>query len=236
MPFVRFILLSFFATVLIACGSTGNNKEYEYLNARISKPLVMPDGLSPPRGTQVVLVPNVPVDTVDLTDDLVLPPQIVKSVDLAELESAKSKSASASRPQTAKGSEPVPVALLSKQTTTPDGDSMLLVDGKFDDVWPAVAPAVKELGFTIDDASRGAQIYTITKEVITVNIEPVHPGDEKPPTMQEYQLHLKQAGDKTQITVHNKYGELERSGLSDHLLLQIQEILANPVKQSEGED
>jgi len=236
MSFIRIMLVLLFAAVLVACGSTGNNKEYEYLNAKMTKPLKMPEGFAPPRGTQVVLVPNVPVNTVDLTDDLVEPPQIVKSVDLAELDSGKPNSASASASQSAKGSEPAQVALLSKQTTTPEGESVLLVDGKFDVVWPAVAPAVKELGFTIDDASRGAQIYTITKEVVTVNIEPVHPGDEKPPTMQEYQLHLKQAGDKTQITVHNKYGELERSGLSDHLLLQIQELLANPVQQSQDLD
>ena len=91
------------------------------------------------------------------------------------------------------------------------------------------------MGFTIDDSSRGGQFYTISKELVTVNIEEqVHPGDEKPPLKEEYQIHLKQMDEKTRITVHNKFGELEGSGLSDHLLLQIMEILKNPVKKTGG--
>jgi uncharacterized lipoprotein len=111
---------------------------------------------------------------------------------------------------------------------------MLLVDGNFDMVWPVVGPALQELGFTIDDSSRGNQMYMISKELITVNIDdkPVHPGDEKPPVILEYQIHMKEVDKKTQITVHNKDGVLEGSGLTDHLLLQIREILANPGQKS----
>lgn len=235
MLFIRFVLMLLITAVLVACGAF-NNKEYAYLNAKMTKPLQMPNGLTAPQGNQVVLVPNVHVDTVDLTNDLVEPPQIVKSVDLAELDTEKQKPAAESQSQQSQKTEPAQVALLSTQISTPEGDSVLQVDGKFDVVWPAVAPALKELGFTIDDSSRGAQIYTISKEVVSVNIEPVHPADEKPPIKQEYQIHLKQVDDKTQITVHNKYGELEASGLTNHLLLQLQEILANPVQQSQSDD
>jgi uncharacterized lipoprotein len=220
---IRVVVILLLTVVLAACGIFSNSKEFAYFNAKMSSPLQMPEGLSVPQGNQPVFLPQVQVDTIDLTNDLVEPPQIVRSVDLTELDAEqKTQEAEPQQP------EPTRVALLSKQTRTPEGDSVLLVDAEFETVWPLVAPALKELGFTIDDSSRGAQVYTISKELATVNIDPVHPGDEKPAVKQEYQIHMKQVGEKTQIAVHNKYGELEASGISDHLLLQIGEILANP--------
>jgi uncharacterized lipoprotein len=220
---IRVVVILLLTVVLAACGIFINSKEFAYFNAKMSSPLQMPEGLSVPQGNQPVFLPQVQVDTIDLTNDLVEPPQIVRSVDLTELDAEqKTQEAEPQQP------EPTRVALLSKQTRTPEGDSVLLVDAEFETVWPLVAPALKELGFTIDDSSRGAQVYTISKELATVNIDPVHPGDEKPAVKQEYQIHMKQVGEKTQIAVHNKYGELEASGISDHLLLQIGEILANP--------
>lgn len=220
---IRVVIILLLTVVLAACGIFSNSKEFAYFNAKTSSPLQMPEGLSVPQGNQPVFLPQVQVDTIDLTNDLVEPPQIVRSVDLTELDAEqKTQAAEPQQP------DPTRVALLSKQTRTPEGDSVLLVDAEFDTVWPLVAPALKELGFTIDDSSRGAQVYTISKELATVTIDPVHPGDEKPAVKQEYQIHMKQVGEKTQIAVHNKYGELEASGISDHLLLQIGEILANP--------
>jgi len=48
----------------------------------------------------------------------------------------------------------------------------------------------------------------------------------------EYQIHVKSQGEKTEITVHNKLGQIEGSGLADHLLLQIKELMENPKKAS----
>ena len=215
-----------------------SNKEYAYLNAESTKELEIPEGLIAPRSTQPLEVPNIKVDTVDLTSDLVEPPVIVQSVDLSELDDDKAKEESSVAESEEKAlEEETIVALTSRQQRTPEGDSILLVDAKFDQVWPAVGPALEELGFTLDDSSRGGQFYAISKELITVNIEDqVHPGDEKPPLKEEYQIHLKQVDEKTQITVHNKYGELEGSGLSDHLLLQIMEILENPGKKTSNDN
>lgn len=225
------------ALSMAACGMLSNEKEFAYLNTRMTQPLQMPEGLQAPQGSQPVLVPQINVDTIDLTNDLMEPPQIVKSVDLAELDDDKPKKAAPDKAPSTSQTEPARVALLSNPSRTPDGKSILLVDGTFDAVWPLVEPALKELGFTIDDSSRGAQVYTISKELITVRVDddPVHPGDEKPPIKEEYQIHLKQVDEKTQITVHNKFGELEGSGLSEHLLLQIKEILANPEQQSQDD-
>ncbi|HEY5603181.1 MAG TPA: outer membrane protein assembly factor BamC [Gammaproteobacteria bacterium] len=220
---------------LAACGLFNNKNEYAYLNATTSRQLQMPDGLSIPRGNQPMLIPDVQVDTLDLTNDLVEPPQIVRSVDLAELDADPSRQKAETKTNPAETTEPVRVALASTPTRTPEGRSMLLVDGDFDTVWPLVGPALTELGFTIDDSSRGSQIYTVSKELITVEIDtkPVHPGDEEPPVKEEYQIHLQQRDAKIEITVHNKYGVLEGSGLSDHLLLQIREILANPIPKTQ---
>ncbi|WP_455207681.1 outer membrane protein assembly factor BamC [Kaarinaea lacus] len=236
---IRFIVVLSLSVCLVACGMLKNEKEYAYLNAKSSRQLQMPEGLIAPHGSQPLLVPEVHVDTIDLTNDLLEPPQIVKSVDLAELDDESTKKGAESKTKSGKEkeTESSQVALLSIHTRTEEGDSMLLVDGDFNTVWPMVAPALKELGFTIDDSSRGSQIYTISKELITVNIdtEPVHPGDEKPAIKEEYQIHLKEMDEKTQITVHNKYGELEGSGLSDHLLLQIKELLAKPGQKSQDD-
>jgi uncharacterized lipoprotein len=236
MLFSRLIVVLFLSLTLGACGMFRNNKEYAYLNAQSTKALEIPEGMIEPKSPQPLEVPDIKVNTIDLTNDLVEPPVIVRSVDLSELGDETSKtdsSAEASKDQTQATEQPALVALTSRQQVTPEGDSILLVDAGFDQVWPAVSPALVELGFTIDDSSRGGQFYTISKELVSVNIEEeVHPGDEKPPLKEEYQIHLKQVDEKTQITVHNKYGELERSGLSDHLLLQIQEILGNPVNKT----
>jgi len=233
----RFIVVMLLIMALTACGMFRSNKEFAHLNAESTKALDIPDGLITPRGTQSLEVPDIKVDTIDLTSDLVEPPVIIKSVDLSELDEDAAKadsSAGASGDQPLATEEKTLVALTSRQQRTPEGDSILLVDADMDQVWLAVRPALEELGFTIDDSSRGGQFYSISKELITVKVddEPEHPGDEKPALKEEYQIHLNPRDEHTQITVHNKYGELEGSGLSDHLLLQIKEIMANPAKKT----
>ena len=75
-------------------------------------------------------------------------------------------------------------------------------------------------------------LYEISRDLPTLKYsdEPVHPGDEEPEVREEYQIHLKPEEGKTQITVHNKFGQVEGSGLADHLLLQIKELMENPEK------
>jgi len=58
--------------------------------------------------------------------------------------------------------------------------------------------------------------------------KPVHPGDKKPDVKEEYQIQVKESGENTLLSVRNKFGQPDGSGLADHLLLQIKEILENP--------
>ncbi len=237
MFFTRIIVVFLLGLVLTACSMFKSNKEFAHHNAESTRPLEIPDGLIAPRSTQPLEVPDIKVDTLDLTSDLVEPPTIIKSVDLSELDADSGKIAGEAGPQAPVAEEKTLLAFTSREEKTPEGDSVLLVDGGFDQVWPAVGPALEELGYTLDDSSRGGQFYTISKELISVNIEEqVHPGDEKPPLKEEYQIHLKQVDEKTRITVHNKYGEMEGSGLSDHLLLQIKGLLENPAKNTSNDD
>jgi uncharacterized lipoprotein len=226
----RFLLIGCLAVTVTGCGLFKGKDELAYKNAPSGQPLVIPEGLNdPPRMNPF----NIPADADQQASvdprELEEPPAIDKSVDLSELDSSERESAPEAQPQTAKVDQPIE-GVTSKLTRNSDGESLLLVDAEFEQVWPLVGPALSELGFSIDDSSRGAQIYTVTKLLPQVRFEdePPHPGDEEEDVKEEYQIHLETMDDKTSITVHNKFGTLESSGLSDHLLLQLKEIIAKP--------
>ncbi|MGD8570665.1 MAG: outer membrane protein assembly factor BamC, partial [Gammaproteobacteria bacterium] len=152
-----------------------------------------------------------------------------------EKSGAEQAAAGSAKTQTTETGKPIE-GVTSRLTRNADGDSLLLVDAGFDKVWPLLEPALKELGFTIDDSSRGAQVITVSKVLPTVRFDEQapHPADEEPEVKEEYQIHLETADDKTRVTVHNKFGTLESSGLSEHLLLQISEIIKNPKAKKAG--
>jgi uncharacterized lipoprotein len=246
MMYTRFVVVSCLIVLLAGCGLFRGKDEYAYRNAKSEKPLQIPQGLHAPPETSQYEIPPGANDGPDADPEgLEQPPQIVKSVDLSEAqlaqEAAKNKAgteqgaAGTAKTSATKAGEPIE-GVTSRLTRNADGDSVLLVDADFDRVWPLLEPALKELGFTIDDSSRGAQVITVSKVLPTVRFEEQapHPADEEPEVKEEYQIHLETADDKTRVTVHNKFGTLESSGLSEHLLLQISEIIKNPKAKKAG--
>ena len=93
MLFIRILVVLSLGLMLAACGLFRSNKEFAHLNAESTKALEIPEGLTVPRSTQPLRVPDIKVDTIDLTSDLVEPPIIVKSVDLSELDEDSAKTA-----------------------------------------------------------------------------------------------------------------------------------------------
>jgi len=222
---VLFVLLFIIPVLLIsACGLFGANDTNSYKKTKSVEAITVPQQLKLPRGEYTLTVPEVRADAEPLTGDIQLPPQLVALADIEKKvanESAVVESGAGLRQ-----------SLKSHATKNQEGTSLLIVDAGVDKVWPNMAPALKELGFDIDDANRGSQIFAIVKELPTLEIEEkkVDPGEEKQIIKEAYQIHLKGLEDKTQITVHNKYGKLEGSALADHLLFQIQERIENPLK------
>jgi len=234
-----------FLTISIAgCGATLEEKQ-AYRNAKTMKRIEIPPGLTMPRGEESLEIPEQTATEIATVDELEKPPRIISSVDLKLLDdnSAKAtdtkKSAQENKEKLSSDNQsnddvaslPPLAGPLKIQLSKNDNDDKLLeVDAEFDQVWPRVKPALIELGFNIDDASRGNEVYAISKELPTLNVfdKPVHPGDEKPEVKEEYQIHVNPSDGQTHITVHNKLGQLEGSGLAEHLLLQIKQLMENP--------
>jgi uncharacterized lipoprotein len=246
---VFMVISSLTVGLLAGCGSTSDKKKHAYRNAESIKSIEMPPGLEMARGNESLEIPEQKATKIASIDELEKPPKIIESVDLEMLDDKNAKPARKEKTEDDKSpiekeddgeggsvtvvktkSEP-PSITATKNT---NGDSLLIVESDFDRVWPLVQPALIELGFKIDDASRGGQVYAISKDLPKLNLsdEPVHPGDVEPEVKEEYQIHVKSQGEKTEITVHNKLGQIEGSGLADHLLLQIKELMENPKKAS----
>lgn len=119
------------------------------------------------------------------------------------------------------------LVLEAETTATPEGTKILIVKADFEKAWPVVGNALLALGFNIEDSSKGSGVYSIEKVLPVVEFEKKnpHPGDETEDIKEEFQIHLKEIDNSTQLTVHNKYGKLEGSGLADHLLLQIKNVI-----------
>ena len=213
-----------------ACGMTEEQK-HAYRNAESIKPIEMPPGLNMTRSKESLVIPEQKETELASVDELEKPPRIIANVSLDQLDDEPS---GANESEKSKQTQPKIKAVSVTATRNDKGDSILLVNDVFDKVWPLVKPALLEMGFTIDDSSRGTEMYVISKELPTLNVldQPVQPGDEEPEVKEEFQIHVKPKGDQTQITVHNKLGQLEGSGLADHLLLQIKEIMENPKDES----
>lgn len=221
------------ASITVSCGVSEERKN-AYRNAESIEPIEMPPGLKMTQSKESLVIPEQKTTKLASVDELELPPRIVESVNLDALDDDSSNSEKKdSKKEIQTTVKPVSVNV----TRNNNGDSILLVDSEFDRVWPLVEPALITLGFTIEDSSRGTEMYVISKDLpeLRVTDEPVHPGDEKDEVKEEYQIHVKPAGEKTQITVHNKLGQLEGSGLAEHLLLQIKQVMENPEKTSSSD-
>ena len=235
----RLLSIAALVVVVSGCGLFPEKDKHAYRNAKSIKPIEMPPGMEMSNRNVSLLIPEQTSDKPGSVDELELPPQIDKGVSLDVLDDKKSTDSDGQKEATGSDEQKAAqkiVALVITATKDTNGDSFLLVDNDFDTTWPLVKPALIELGFKIDDASRGNELYAISKELPTLRLsdEPIHPGDVEPEVKEEYQIHVKPSGEQTKITVHNKLGQLEGSGLADHLLLQIKEIMENPKKPSSG--
>jgi len=236
MYIARSIIVVVAVGLTASCGMFGGEDKHAYRNAESIKPIEMPPGLVMRNSKESLQIPEQTSGKLVSVEELEQPPVIVKSVDLKVLDDASdtTSAVTATGNESPDSSKTKSSSLKISATKDENGDSLLLVDEVFDTVWPLVKPALIELGFTIDDASRGTEIYAISKVLPTLDVsgKPVHPGDVKEEVKEEYQIHVKPSGEKTNITVHNKLGQLEGSGLADHFLLQIKEIMENPKKAS----
>lgn len=226
---IPFLVVTVLAVSTSGCGLFSSNDPYAYRDAKSGKPLEIPEGFAKPPVTQQEVLPEKePASTIP-PEELEIPPQIIKGADLAELD-LKEKSVTASSQDQVKENQAAKPALAITATKNANGESLLIVDAEFDKVWSRVKPALEELGFTIDDEARGNEMYAISKVMPAYEFreQPVHPADEKPEVREEFQIHVKPSDGKTRITVHNKFGQIDGSGLADHLLLQIKELMENP--------
>ena len=236
MYIARSIIVVVAVGLTASCSMFGSEDRHAYRNAESIKPIEMPPGLIMRNSKESLQIPEQTSDKLVSAEELEQPPVIATSVDLKVLDDASdtASAVTATGNESPDSSKTKSSSLKISATKDENGDSLLLVDEVFDTVWPLVKPALIELGFTIDDASRGTEIYAISKVLPTLDVsgKPVHPGDVKEEVKEEYQIHVKPSGEKTNITVHNKLGQLEGSGLADHFLLQIKEIMENPKKAS----
>ena len=236
MYIARSIIVVVAVGLTASCSMFGSEDRHAYRNAESIKPIEMPPGLVMRNSKESLQIPEQTSDKLVSAEELEQPPVIATSVDLKVLDDASdtASAVTATGNESPDSSKTKSSSLKISATKDENGDSLLLVDEVFDTVWPLVKPALIELGFTIDDASRGTEIYAISKVLPTLDVsgKPVHPGDVKEEVKEEYQIHVKPSGEKTNITVHNKLGQLEGSGLADHFLLQIKEIMENPKKAS----
>ena len=228
----------FLLAALNGCSLFSGNDPYAYRHAKTGKPLVIPDGLVKPPDNPENDVPQSTQKTIGKIEELEQPPEIINEVDLSELQMSNLAKKSTDSKTTNKQQSSPAQALSIKMLKDSEGDSMLNVKQKFDIVWPLVKPALEELGFNIDDASRGRELYAISRVLPNLNADidgkPVHPADKKPDVKEEYQIHVKEMGENTFLTVHNKFGQPDGSGLAEHLLLQIKELLENPKPTNNG--
>jgi len=236
MRWFAWLNIIFLLAAMSGCGLFSGSDPYAYRHSKTGKPLVIPEGLVQPPNNPENDIPQPTQESTASIEELEQPPQIVSEVDLSELQKSNlaKKSTDSEATKELKPQQALSVTLLKDS----DGDSMLNVKQKFDIVWPLVKPALEELGFNIDDASRGRELYAISKVLPELNADidgkPIHPADKKPDVKEEYQIHVKEMGENTFLTVHNKFGQPDGSGLAEHLLLQIKDILENPKPINNG--
>jgi len=220
-------------SVITACG-TSEEREYAYRNAESIKSVEMPPGLTMLHSKESLEIPEQTATKLASIEELEKPPSIIDAVDLKFLDEEDAKPASADKNTSSEtvATAKKPAALSITSTKDDDGNSLLIVNHDFETVFPLVKPALLELGFKIDDASKGGELYAISKALpkLDVSGKPVHPGDAEPEVKEEFQIYVKPSGEETKISVRNKFGDIEGSGLADHLLLQIKEIMENPRK------
>ena len=224
---MKYLIVVLLLSVALNACSSSKEKPPVYLQSEDLAPLKYPDKLRTPKSTPLLAVPPLTHDNGLWGKALEAPPVFAEGADQVDLDEvpvvAQSKS------------DTLAMAKLSSDIKAdPEGNQTLIVAADLDEVWPPIDPAVKRLGFDIDDSSRGLLTVTIFREIDELALEP----DPDDPTLrspdaeklrEEYQIKLKVDGAQTLLSIHNKDGKLDGSALARHLLVQLQFELAHPV-------
>ena len=233
----------YFFTVLViylvfgvtGCSLFSSSKPEPYQLAENTSPLQIPNDLSVPSSQQKLALPDTSGTGLANVRELEFPPQIEVS-EKGEEDASKTPEESGHPeddgfkvPKRSASVKVETVYFVTNMIKNEDGISILKVDGAFLEVWPRVGDAVKELGFDIDDSNVGDQLYSISKLLPTVKFDDKEklPGEKQDPDVREiYQIHVEEDQLQTDVTVRDKNGKPDASGVASHLLVQIQDLLS----------
>lgn len=243
---MRLLVVFFIVFGLLACGTTGEEPEpfdHPYLHSKTLPRLKIPSNLETPKNNELMPIPDLPDQSSLAVRQLERPPLIAAVKDSLEKDLAESKADTEADTAEVLTQTVSTKPLLSHIKGDELGQQSLVVEAEMDEVWPRIGPAVQRLGFAIEDKSRGMQTYKIYRDVARPEKEPNEDirklkGDFDTPEAikspldialrEEYLIKVIPAQDQTIVSVRNKSGDIDGSGLARHLLVQLQYDLEHP--------
>lgn len=197
-----------------------NKHQWDYLKSESAPPLQVPEDLKTPQQERKFEVPE--SVNKDATSD-------IKELEKLEIPPALASSQQAPLDISDEADKEVDNTHLNVRTArNTEGYDLLVVEANFDKTWGRVGTAVVEMGFQIEDKSRGEGIYNIYQTINKVMTEEekfLRPRFDKG-LREAYRLHLEDRDTQTRITVQNTAGKIDDSGLARHLLTQLQARLS----------
>jgi len=229
---------------LLACGTTEEESEpfdHPYLHSQTLPQLKIPSNLETPKNNELMPIPDLPDQSSLPVRQLQRPPVIAAVEDSLEKDLAEPKVDTEIEEvfKSVVSTQP----LLSHIKGDEAGRQSLVVEAKMDEVWPRIGPVVQRLGFSVEGKGRGVQTYKIYREVARSDKRPnediqklkedidVSEAIRSPldtALREEYLIKVTPADDQTIVSVHNKRGDIDGSGLARHLLVQLQYNLEHP--------
>lgn len=216
----RIAILSLLLSLLPACGLFENEHQWDYLKSESAPPLKVPGDLQQPQEDPSYSVPDTNVTgTTDIKEleKLEVPPPFDETrhaqLDISDESEKKETDDTRLNVHTARNTE---------------GYDLLVVEADFDKTWDKVGTVVVEMGFKIEDKSRGEGVYNIYQPINKVMTEEekfLRPRFDKG-LREAYQLYLEDRDNQTRITVRNTAGKVDDSALAKHLLVQLQARLS----------
>jgi outer membrane protein assembly factor BamC len=101
-----------------------------------------------------------------------------------------------------------------------DNHTVLQIDATFDIAWRRTSLALDGLGFTIEDHDRANRIFHIYNDLPSgLSEEELNYGKPKSATVrEEYWVQLQERGDRINLSIRNKAGDVDESQVARHLL------------------
>ena len=115
-----------------------------------------------------------------------------------------------------------------------DGEARLQVDEPFDRAWRRVGLALDRVSFTVEDRDRAQGLYFVRYVDPEADNNPPGGGffsklafwrDNKKKNADEYRLHIKGSGEKSDVTVLTREGGLDQSATARRILTLLQQEL-----------